>query len=92
RILLDALPGPRLGIAGLRRLVGAEGGRPLVAVAIKPVGLTPADLAGLASTFTRAGVDVIKDDHGLVDQPSAPFAERVRAVARAVTEANEAAG
>jgi ribulose-bisphosphate carboxylase large chain len=85
---LAALPGPRLGVAGLRALVGAEGGRPLVSVAIKPVGRTPHQLAALAATFARAGVDVIKDDHGLVDQASAPFEQRVAAVSEAVAVAN----
>jgi ribulose-bisphosphate carboxylase large chain len=90
--VLDALPGPRVGIAGLRETVGAAGGRPLVSVAIKPVGRTSQELADLATTFVRAGVDAIKDDHGLVDQPSAPFLERVATVASAVARANAETG
>lgn len=89
---LEALPGPRLGIEGLRALVGAGQGRPLVSVAIKPVGRTAAELAELAVTFVRAGVDVIKDDHGLVDQSAAPFAERVQRVGAAVHEENARLG
>jgi len=90
--ILESLPGPRFGIEGLREMVGAEGGRPLVSTAIKPVGLTSAVLAGLADTFVRAGVDVIKDDHGLVDQASSPFKERVSRVGEAVAEANADTG
>jgi len=90
--VLDAMPGPRLGIEGLRGMVGVSTRRPLVSVAIKPVGRTPAELAELAGTFARAGVDVIKDDHGLADQPSAPFTERVAAVARAVHDESDARG
>lgn len=90
--VLDALPGPRVGIAGLREMVGAEGGRPLVSVAIKPVGRTSRELADLATTFVRAGVDAVKDDHGLVDQGTAPFLERVVAVGSAVAEANAETG
>ena len=90
--ILDALPGPRFGIGGLRQMVGAEGGRPLVSVALKPVGRTSEELAGLAATFVHAGVDVIKDDHGLVDQGTSPFSERVARVGAAVTAANAKTG
>jgi ribulose-bisphosphate carboxylase large chain len=90
--VLDALRGPRYGIEGLRRLVGAEAQRPLVAVAIKPVGRTSAELAELASIFARAGVDVIKDDHGIVDQEWAPFLHRVETVGAAVAAVNAETG
>ena len=90
--VLEVLPGPRYGIDGLRGMVEAEGGRPLVSVAIKPLGLTSRELADLATTFVRAGVDAIKDDHGLVDQSPAPFLDRVRAVASAVAAANAETG
>jgi ribulose-bisphosphate carboxylase large chain len=90
--VLDALPGPRFGIAGLREMVGAEGGRPLVSVAIKPVGRTSQELADLATTFVRAGVDAIKDDHGLVDQRPAPFLDRVTVVGSAVAAASAETG
>jgi len=83
--------GPRFGIAGIRKLTGAHG-RPLTCSALKPQGLPPAELAAIAGTFARAGIDVIKDDHGLADQASAPFAQRVRAVQRAVDDANRDTG
>lgn len=89
--VLDALPGPRFGVRGIRTLVGAAT-RPMVCAAIKPLGLSPAELAGLADTFARAGVDFVKDDHGLAEQPAAPFAERMGVVADAVAEANAATG
>jgi ribulose-bisphosphate carboxylase large chain len=79
--------GPRHGIAGLRARCGAHA-RPLTCSALKPQGLTPADFAALAGTLAHAGIDVIKDDHGLADQASAPFEARVRAVQRAVAAAN----
>jgi len=89
---LDALPGPKFGIDGLREMTGVAPGRPLLSVAIKPVGRSATELAALAATFARGGAHVVKDDHGLVDQPSAPFRERVRAVAQAVAESNAATG
>ena len=85
------LGGPRFGIAGIRDITGVQG-RPLTCTALKPQGLAPAQYAELASTFAQSGIDVIKDDHGLADQSSAPFAARVREVQRAVDEANRTSG
>jgi ribulose-bisphosphate carboxylase large chain len=89
--LLSAFSGPRFGIAGLRSLAGVQG-RPLTCTALKPQGLSPEQLAGLAHTFALAGLDFVKDDHGLGNQRFAPFAQRVRAVNRAVERANRASG
>ena len=83
--------GPRFGVAGIRELTGAHG-RPLTCSALKPQGLGSAQLAAIAGTLARAGIDVVKDDHGLADQASAPFGERVRAVQRAVDDANRETG
>jgi ribulose-bisphosphate carboxylase large chain len=89
--LASAFGGPNLGIAGLRQLTGATG-RPLTCTALKPVGSTVDRLATLCGSFARAGIDVVKDDHGWADQRSAPFAERVVACQQAVREANAAGG
>jgi ribulose-bisphosphate carboxylase large chain len=86
-----AFPGPRFGIEGIREMVHAQG-RPLTCTALKPQGSSVAHLAALAGTFARAGIDVIKDDHGLADQVDQPFAERVPAVQRAIHEANRETG
>ena len=89
--LLAGFRGPRFGVAGLRRLVGA-GNRALLASALKPMGLSPDDHAAIADTMVRGGVDIIKDDHGLANQPFAPWEARMRAAAAAVRRANEATG
>ena len=89
--LLRRLGGPRHGIAGLRALVQAPH-RPLTCTALKPQGSSPQTLADLCETFGRAGIDVIKDDHGIADQAYAPFAERVRACQSAAERASEATG
>ncbi len=82
-----AFPGPCHGRSGLRRALGVES-RPMLCTALKPMGLSPAELAELAHAFALGGVDLIKDDHGLADQPFCPFEERVRRCADAVAEAN----
>jgi ribulose-bisphosphate carboxylase large chain len=84
--LVEALGGPRHGLDGLRRRVGAEG-RAMTASALKPQGLAPARLAELALRFAEGGIDYVKDDHGLADQAYAPFAARVEAVAAALARA-----
>ncbi len=89
--LLARFPGPRHGIAGIRSLLRAPE-RPLTCAAIKPQGLPVAELARLAHTFALAGVDVVKDDHGIADQPYSPFAERVSACQAAVADAVRATG
>jgi len=81
------LGGPRLGVGGLRRLAAAPE-RPLLATALKPVGLTPAELAAQAYALAAGGLDVIKDDQGLANQEWAPFHDRVAAVTEAVARAN----
>jgi ribulose-bisphosphate carboxylase large chain len=87
----DWLPGPRAGVAGLRELTGVTG-RPLLATALKPMGLRPAQLAALCGTFARAGIDLIKDDHGLANHPFCPFEDRVEACLAAVEAAARETG
>ena len=83
--------GPRFGQDGLRALLGVAG-RPLLCTAIKPMGLGPRELADLAYRLALGGVDLIKDDHGLADQPFCPFEERAARCAEAVARANRETG
>jgi ribulose-bisphosphate carboxylase large chain len=88
---VERFKGPRFGIAGLRKLLGAPQ-RPLTCTALKPQGSSVQTLAELCETFARAGIDVIKDDHGIADQAYAPFGERVAACQAAVRRASESTG
>lgn len=85
------LPGPNGGITGLRGLVNA-GARPLTCTAIKPQGLPPEALAQRCLVLARGGIDILKDDHGMADQPRAPFRDRVMACLAAVAAANADTG
>jgi ribulose-bisphosphate carboxylase large chain len=89
--ILDGLPGPRFGRTGLFSRAGVHD-RPLVGSALKPMGRTVRELAKLAAVLAEGGLDVVKDDHGLCDQPFAPFRERVQRCAQAVREAGERRG
>lgn len=90
-MLLGRFRGPRYGVQGLRTYLGVPE-RPLLSTALKPQGLSARDLADLAYQFALGGIDIIKDDHGLADQPTAPFAERVARCAEAVARANQKTG
>jgi ribulose-bisphosphate carboxylase large chain len=89
--LLAQFPGPRHGIGGIRALVDAPY-RPLTSAAMKPQGMQVAELARMCRTLALAGIDIIKDDHGIANQSYSPFAERVRACQAAVAEAVAATG
>jgi ribulose-bisphosphate carboxylase large chain len=90
--LLQRFGGPRFGVPGIRRACGNAEGRPLLCTSAKPVGLSSAQLAEICGALARGGIDVVKDDHGVTDQATAPFADRVRRCRDAVREANERTG
>jgi ribulose-bisphosphate carboxylase large chain len=89
--LLAVLGGPGFGVPGLRQACGVEG-RALSCVALKPMGLPPEDLADLCHTLAAAGIDLIKDDHGLADAPGCPLAARVATCVGALDRAADATG
>jgi ribulose-bisphosphate carboxylase large chain len=89
--MLAVFRGPVHGIAGVRSFCGVEG-RALLCTALKPMGLSAERLADLAYRFALGGIDIIKDDHGVTDQASAPFTERVARCQAAVERANRETG
>lgn len=89
--LSSRFAGPRFGVAGLRRLFDAPD-RPLLATALKPMGLSAERLAKTAYDLALGGIDMIKDDHSLANQEFAPFRERVERCAEAVRAANDRTG
>jgi ribulose-bisphosphate carboxylase large chain len=84
-------PGPRFGIQGIRERSSVSQG-PILMSALKPVGLSTAELAGLAHQFALGGMDYVKDDHGLANQRTAPFTERLKACTDAIGDANAKTG
>lgn len=86
--LLRDYRGPRFGIPGIRSLMG-EPDRPLLCTAIKPMGLSVAELSRQAYEFALGGVDIIKDDHGLTNQSFSTYRERVSRCVESVQKANQ---
>jgi ribulose-bisphosphate carboxylase large chain len=89
--IFNIVKGPRFGAAGIRGLTGVYN-RPLLCSALKPMGLSVKELADMAYKFALGGIDIIKDDHGLANQPFSPFEKRVEAVCKAVKKANRETG
>ncbi|MCW2285934.1 ribulose-bisphosphate carboxylase large chain [Rhodoblastus acidophilus] len=89
--LFETFKGPRFGADALRQKLGAQN-RALTATALKPMGLPPDGLAALAHDFAVAGIDIIKDDHGLADHDFCRFEQRVELCQRAVERANAETG
>jgi len=88
---LNLFRGPSHGIDGIRKLTGVYG-RPLACAPLKPMGLSVAELAALAGALAAGGVDLIKDDHGISNQPFHPFYERVSRCQEAIQKENARTG
>ncbi len=86
--LLARLTGPQFGIAGLREITRVAERRPLLCAALKPLGLSPRQLAEICFQFALGGIDIVKDDHSLTNQETAPFSERVQWCQDAIARAN----
>ena len=82
--LVRFYPQPRYGINGIRRLINVHG-RALIGGIVKPkIGLTPQQVAAVCKEMADGGVDFIKDDELLADQPWCPLQDRVKAVSKAL--------
>jgi ribulose-bisphosphate carboxylase large chain len=89
--LAKSFKGPRFGIEGLRKCFDRPKGATFMS-AIKPQGLSNKALAAQAHEFARGELDIVKDDHGLSNQPFSMFHERVERCCDAVNEANAKTG
>jgi len=89
--LQDLFHGPSYGINNLRKKWNI-GERGISATALKPMGFSSNQIGELCYQFALGGIDIIKDDHGLTNQPYAPFEERVKACVDAVNRAEKQTG
>lgn len=94
RAFARAYPGPRVGVAGIRKAVGSAGsGRPHGGTIVKPkVGLTPKATAAVAKEAALGGLDLIKDDETLTDQRFCRLADRAPLVLEGLDQARQETG
>lgn len=89
---LSAFPGPKFGMEGVRQLLGVHD-RPLLMSIFKSV--IGHDLAALREQFysqAAGGVDLIKDDEILFENPLTPLEKRVEACLEAARQAESETG
>ena len=90
-ILVESFKGPRFGLSGLRTLLDVPH-RAMIQAVIKPMGTDNLTLANMCRAYAKGGVDVIKDDHGITNQPFSSFKDRVSRCADAVNTVNAETG
>ncbi len=89
--LAEIMPGPGFGTEGIRTLLSIHK-RPLSCTALKPVGRSSSELAQIAGQFAAGGIDIIKDDHGLANQPTADFESRVEYCLKEIRKGEQKSG
>lgn len=89
--LETSFQGPAFGIPGIRKLLHIPE-RAVSCAVIKPIGTSSSKLADMAGKFASGGIDIIKDDHGLTNQSSAPFKQRVKKCLQAVKKGQQVSG
>jgi ribulose-bisphosphate carboxylase large chain len=87
----DLFGGPAFGIDGLREKYGISK-RALSSTSLKPLGTDASGIGNLCYQFAAGGLDVIKDDHGISNQPYAPFEPRVKACVKGIQKAADETG
>ncbi|MBH5317906.1 2,3-diketo-5-methylthiopentyl-1-phosphate enolase [Paenibacillus sp. GSMTC-2017] len=88
----SAFPGPKFGLDGIRTLLGVQD-RPLLMSIFKSV--VGHDLSNLQDQFYKqalGGVDLIKDDEILFENPLTPLEKRVEVCMEAARKAEEETG
>lgn len=84
--------GPRHGIAGTRRLIGAHENA-MIGTIVKPsIGLTAEQLQDMVAQLGSAGIDFIKDDEVNSNAPYFPLNRRIDVVLRTLNELRERTG
>ncbi|MEX2104245.1 MAG: 2,3-diketo-5-methylthiopentyl-1-phosphate enolase [Bacilli bacterium] len=84
--LVAHFPGPKFGIEGIREQLGVTD-RPLLMSIFKGVlGRDSNNLKNQLKEQIRGGVDIVKDDEILFDNPLTPFEQRIRAGVETIDE------
>jgi len=77
RDIVNAYPGPKFGIEGIRKLTKIEA-RPLLGTIVKPkVGLNEMEHAKVCGEAWNGGLDIVKDDENLTSMTFNRFEKRI---------------
>jgi ribulose-bisphosphate carboxylase large chain len=90
--LVNSFPGPKFGIAGVRKILGVKD-RPMTGSTEKPkLGNSPKEHAYIAYNTLRGGIDTVKDDENLNSQSWSNFYKRADETLKAVNKAEKETG
>jgi ribulose-bisphosphate carboxylase large chain len=90
--LVNSFPGPKYGIAGVRKILGVKD-RPMTGSTEKPkLGNSPKEHAYIAYNTLRGGIDTVKDDENLNSQSWSNFYKRADETLKAVNKAEKETG
>jgi len=90
--LVNSFPGPKFGIAGVRKILGVKD-RPMTGSTAKPkLGNSPKEHAYIAYNTLRGGIDTVKDDENLNSQSWSNFYKRADETLKAVNKAEKETG
>jgi ribulose-bisphosphate carboxylase large chain len=90
--LVNSFPGPKYGIAGVRKILGVKD-RPMTGSTEKPkLGNSPKEHAYIAYNTLRGGIDTVKDDENLNSQSWSNFYKRADETLKAVRKAEKETG
>jgi len=77
--LLRYFNGPKFGIEGVRKLIGAESKKPLLGVILKPsLGMNIDRFEKIIEIASKLGVDVIKDDEKMINPSYLTIEKRLK--------------
>ncbi|MGA2238116.1 MAG: ribulose-bisphosphate carboxylase large subunit [Candidatus Bathyarchaeia archaeon] len=90
--LVNSFPGPKFGLAGVRKILGVKD-RPMTGSTEKPkLGNSPKEHAYIAYNTLRGGIDTVKDDENLNSQTWSNFYKRADETLKAVNKAEKETG
>jgi ribulose-bisphosphate carboxylase large chain len=90
--LVNSFPGPKFGLAGVRKILGVKD-RPMTGSTEKPkLGNSPKEHAYIAYNTLRGGIDTVKDDENLNSQSWSNFYKRADETLKAVNKAEKETG
>jgi ribulose-bisphosphate carboxylase large chain len=90
--LVNSFPGPKFGLAGVRKILGVKD-RPMIGSTEKPkLGNSPKEHAYIAYNTLRGGIDTVKDDENLNSQSWSNFYKRADETLKAVNKAEKETG